>query len=304
MKRLIAIVGPTASGKSGLATHLASIFNGEIVGADSRQIYQCVDIAVAKPTDEQRSSVPHHLIDIISPDSNFTLAQYQELAYQSIADIQRHDKLPFLVGGSGLYIWSVIEGWNIPHVPPNKELRHNLTERARCEGVQSLYNELLKVDPLGAQKINPQNLRRIIRALEVCELTGKPFSMLQGRTAPPFDTLIIGLTAERKDLYRRIDSRIDDMIKEGLVKETRNLLQKGYDLDLPAMTGLGYKQIAMFLNGEVALDTAIQQIKFETHRFVRHQYSWFRINDERIHWFDIMGQNEEAIIKLIDSFIA
>ena len=304
MKHLIAIIGPTASGKSDLALRLALTFNGEIIGADSRQIYKDVDIGVAKPTVEQRELVIHHLTDIIDPDSNFTLAQYQEMAYQVIDDVQHRNKLPLLVGGSGLYVWSVIEGWRIPRVPPDKGLRHKLTEKAKYEGTQSLYNELLKVDPQGAQKINPQNLRRIIRALEVCKLTGKPFSKLQSKTPPPFETLIIGLTAERGELYRRIDSRVDGMIERGLIEETKNLLQKGYGLDLAPMTGLGYKQIAMFLNGEVDLPTAVQQIKFETHRFVRHQYAWFHINDKRIHWFDIIEQVEEPIAELVKGFTA
>ena len=197
MNHLVAIVGPTALGKSMLALHLALAFNGEIVGADSRQIYRYMDIGVAKPTVEQRKLVPHHLVDIVDPDQNFTLALYQRLAYQTIDDIQRRNKLPFLVGGSGLYAWSVIEGWKIPHVPPNAELRRRLEQRATREGVRVLYDELCKADPGGAQRVDPHNLRRVIRALEVCEVTGMPFSQLQHNSSPPYRTLVIGLTAER-----------------------------------------------------------------------------------------------------------
>jgi len=303
MNHLVAIIGPTASSKSELALHLALTFNGEIVGADSRQVYRYLDIGIAKPTIEQRALVPHHLIDMIDPNQDFTLAQYQELAYQAIDDIQQRDKLPFLVGGSGLYVWSIIEGWKIPRVPPNKGLRQQLEERATKEGVKVLYDELCKIDPRGAQRINPRNLRRTIRALEVCKITGELFSRLQGKSPPSFKTLIIGLTTERTELYRRIDLRVDGMIERGLITETQDLMRKGYGLDLPSMTGLGYRQIAMFLRGEMDLPTAIQRIKSETHRFVRHQYAWFRLDDKRIQWFDIREQFRGATTVFVREFV-
>ena len=303
MNHLVAIIGPTASGKSELALHLALTFNGEIVGADSRQVYRYLDIGVAKATIEQRALAPHHLIDMIDPNQDFTLAQYQELAYQAIDDIQQRDKLPFLVGGSGLYVWSIIEGWKIPRVPPNKRLRQQLEERATKEGVKVLYDELCKIDPLGAQRINPRNLRRTIRALEVCQITGEPISRLQDKSPPSFKTLIIGLTTERRELYRRIDLRVDGMIERGLITETQDLMRKGYGLDLSSMTGLGYRQIAMFLRGEMDLPTAIQRIKSETHRFVRHQYAWFRLDDKRIQWFDIREQFKGATTVLVREFV-
>ena len=300
--RLVAIVGPTATGKSRLALHLAQTFDGEIVSADSRQVYRHMDIGTAKPGYEEQSLVPHHLINIINPDEKFSLAQYQELAYQAISDIQERNKLALLVGGSGLYIWSVLEGWGIPQVPPNPELRQNLEEAAKTDK-DELYQQLLKVDPAAGQRIDPRNIRRVTRALEVYSSTQIPFSQLQRKKAPPFNTIIIGLTVDRAELYGRIDLRVDEMIKQGLVEEVKKLINMGYDSNLPAMSGIGYKQIARFLRSELTFPAAIEQIKFETHRFVRHQYNWFQLNDDRIHWFDIQNKLGSEITELVTKFV-
>ena len=302
MNRLVAMVGPTGVGKSRLALHLAQTFNGEIVSADSRQVYRHMDIGTAKPTPRELSLVPHHLIDIVNPDENFSLSQYQQLAYEAIKDIQRRDKLALLVGGSGLYVWAILEGWGIPEVPPDPELRHSLERKAVEVGKDKLYQELMKVDPVAAQRIDPRNVRRTIRALEVYRTTKIPSSQLQYKKAPLFDIIIIGLTTDRAELYRRIDLRVDTMMKQGLVAEVKNLVAMGYDLNLPAMSGIGYKQIGMFLRDELTLASAIQQIKFETHRFVRHQYGWFRLKDDRIKWFDTQGRVEPEIIALLSEF--
>ena len=304
MNHLVAIVGPTGIGKSRLALHLAQTFNGEIVSADSRQVYHYMDIGTAKPSPQELSLVPHHLINIVNPDEDFSLAQYQQLAYRAIADIQQRNKLALLVGGSGLYVWSVLEGWGIPRVPPDREYRHNLEEKAARVGTDELYQELIKVDPVTAQKIDRCNVRRIIRALEVHKSTRIPFSQLQHKQAPPFNTLIIGLTTDRAELYRRIDLRVDEMIEQGLVEEVKKLVNMGYDFNLPAMSGIGYNQIGMFLKGELTLAAAIQQIKFETHRFVRHQYNWFQLKDDRIQWFDIQSQADSEITTPLAKFIS
>ncbi len=302
MNHLVAIVGPTGIGKSQLALRLARTFEGEIVSADSRQVYRHMDIATAKPGREELSLVPHHLINILNPDEDFSLAQYQELAYRVIGDIHQRNKLPILVGGSGMYVWSVLEGWGIPRVPPDLEFRHSLGEKAARAGEDELYQELKEVDPVAAQRIDRRNVRRTIRALEVHRGTETPFSRLQYKKAPPFNTLLIGLTADRAELYRRIDLRVDEMIKQGLVAEVEKLVNMGYDFNMPAMSGIGYKQIGMFLNDELALATAIQQIKFETHRFVRHQYNWFQLKDERIQWFDIQSKLDSEITMLLARF--
>jgi len=291
MNPVVAIVGPTGIGKTSLAIDLAQEFDGEIINADSRQVYRHMDIGTAKPTPDELALVPHHLINIVNPDEEFNLAQFQQLARQAITDIQRRNKLVLLVGGSGQYIWSIIEGWGIPEVPPDLEYRRKLEERAiSSEGQQELYEELAEIDPATAANIDPKNVRRVIRALEVYARTQKPFSQFQRKKSPPFDTTIIGLTTDRAELYRRIDQRVDKIIEQGLVKEVRKLMDMGYGFNLPAMSSIGYKQIGMFLKNELSMDVAIQQIKFETHRLVRHQYNWFQLKDDRIIWFDIQSK--------------
>jgi tRNA dimethylallyltransferase len=296
MNRLVAVVGPTGVGKSRLALRLAQALNGEIVSADSRQVYRYMDIGTAKPTPREQTLVPHHLIDIVNPDEDFSLAQYQQLACKAIADISKRQKLALLVGGSGLYVWSVLEGWKIPAVAPDPEFRRRLEAKAAGGEEDELYQELARLDPVAAQRIDPRNVHRTIRALEVYHNAEAPISRLQNKSAPSFNTLIIGLTAERQELYRRIDLRVDEMIKRGLIEEIKQLIERGYDAKLPAMSGIGYKQISLFLKDKLTLADAVQQTKFETHRLVRHQYSWFRLKDVRIGWFDIQKEKEGEIL--------
>ena len=303
MNRLVAIVGPTAIGKSRLALRLARTFGGEIVNADSRQVYRYMDTGTAKPTPEELALVPHHLINITNPDESFSLAQYQELAYRAINDIHQRRKLPLLEGGSGLYVWTVVEGWQIPRVPPRPELRKKLEAKAAAIGAEKLYQELVAIDPAAAQKIDPRNVRRVIRALEVYEQTSAPFSRLQRKQAPPFASLIIGLTCDRAELYRRIDERVDRIMAQGLVREVEKLVKMGYDFTLSAMSTIGYKQIGMHLRGELSLEEAVQQVKYETHRFVRHQYAWFRLKDDRIKWFNILYPFEAEVESLVADFL-
>ena len=304
MNRLVAIVGPTGVGKSHLAIWLAQSFDGEIVSADSRQVYRYMDIGTAKPSPEELSLIPHHLINIVNPDDDFGLAQYQQLAYRAIKDIQRHNKLALLVGGSGQYVWSLLEGWKIPQVPPDVEFRHSLEEKAAEMGTDELYQELVRVDPVVAQRVDRHNVRRIIRALEVHKGTETPLSQLQYKKEPLFHALILGLTMDREKLYYRTDLRVDQMIERGLVAEVEKLLDMGYDLVLPAMSSIGYKQIGMFIKGELTLAAAIEQIKVETHRVVRHQYAWFRLKDNRIKWFDIESDNIDVeITTLVAQFL-
>lgn len=291
---MIAIVGPTAVGKSELALHLAQYFPIEIISADSRQVYRYMDIGTNKPSLAERESVPHHLIDVVEPDQDFGLATYNQLAIKALKAIQQRSKLPLLVGGSGLYVRSLLEGWKIPQVPPDRKRRSQLEARAEQEGSRNLYQELQDIDPIAATKINPSNTRRIIRALEIYHATGQRPSQLQRKEAPDFPILLIGFTRERSELYRRIDWRVDNMIRMGLVQEVENLLEKGYSLSLPSMSGIGYKQICQFFQGEMTLPQAIDKIKYETHRLARHQYAWFSLGDTRIHWFDISGAEAEA----------
>jgi len=253
-----------------------------------------MDIGTNKPSPAERASVPHHVIDVVEPNEDFSLAMYHQLAIEALKAIQQKGKLPLLVGGSGLYVWSLVEGWKIPQVPPNQKLRRQLEDRAEQEDSQSLYRELQDIDPMAAAKINPSNIRRIIRALEIYHATGQPPSQLQRKEAPGFSILVIGLTRERSELYRKIDWRVDKMIQRGLVEEVEQLLKKGYSPSLPSMSGIGYKQIGQFLRGEMTLPEAIDKIKYETHRLARHQYAWFRLSDSRIRWFDVSGTEGKA----------
>jgi tRNA dimethylallyltransferase len=303
MNRLVAVVGPTGIGKSRLALHLAGIFHGEIVSADSRQLYRYLDIGTAKPTSQELSQIPHHLVNIADPDENFSLAQYQEKAYQAISEIYERRNLPFLVGGSGLYIWSVLEGWEIPRIQPDAKFRYNLEERAKNIGADALYQELVEVDPVAAQKIDKRNVRRVIRALEVHQKAEVPISRLQLKKAPDFNVFIIGLTADRAYVYQRIDARVDEMVRSGFVAEVEKLFKMGYDLSLPSMSGIGYRQIGQYLHGQLVLDEAINKIKTETHRFVRQQNTWFRLDDERIHWFDLQCCSDAEIEKELAKFL-
>jgi tRNA dimethylallyltransferase len=303
LKQLVAIVGPTGIGKTRLAINLAKKFNGEIVSADSRQVYRQMDIGTAKPTPQELAEVPHHLVNIVNPDEDFSLAQFQALAYESIAGIQNRNKLPFLVGGSGLYIKAVLEGWQIPRVSPDPELRYNMARRADEESIDELYQELIRVDPDAASKIDRRNVRRVIRALEVHTKARKPFSELGRKQPPPFIPLVIGLTAERKSLYGMVDRRVDDMMAHGFVREVEQLIKMGYDLELPAMSGIGYRQIGQVIRGELDEAEAVRKIKTGTHRFIRHQYAWFRLDDENIHWFDIAREVGPEIEQTVSEYL-
>lgn len=303
MNPLIAIVGPTGIGKSILAIKLAGPIQGEIISCDSRQVYHYMDIGTAKPSPADRMKVPHHLIDIINPDEELSLAGYQAIAYQTIDDVHSRQKIPLLVGGTGQYFWAVVEGWEVPRVPPDTGLRKSLEAEAAAGGIDDLYAELKNIDPEAAQKIDSRNVRRVIRALEVYRTQGSKFSELQRKKSPPYRVLTIGLTLERAELYHRVDLRVDRMLAEGLVAEVANLLQMGYNAELPAMSGIGYRQIIRHLKGELTLDDAVQQIKFETHRYIRQQYAWFRLKDERIHWFNLDNSVEKEINIQINDFL-
>jgi tRNA dimethylallyltransferase len=273
------------------------------VGSDSRQAYKLLDIGTAKPSPQDRTVIRHHLIDIVEPNADFSLAHYQALAFEAVGDIQKRGKLPLLVGGSGLYVKAVLEGWQLPRAKPNPELRQRLEKQAADDGYDGLYKELLKINPAAAQKIDPRNVRRVIRALEVYHKASDVPHVQKDKKPLPYPVLIIGLTAERKALYRRIDERVDAMVAQGLVAEVEKLLDLGYDFNLPALSSIGYKQIAMYLRGEINLEDAIQQMKYETHRFVRHQYAWFRLDDKRIHWFDIAQVEDAEIESLVSKFL-
>ena len=301
---VLAIVGPTAVGKTLLSLHLSEIFQSEVVSADSRLVYQGMDIGTAKPTPQERALVPHHLIDVATPDEALTLAQYQTLARDAIDDVLSRGRLPLLVGGSGLYVRAVLEGWTIPQVPPDPQLRAVLERESRQDDGIDLHRWLTTLDRLAADRIDGRNVRRVIRALEVCLSTGRPISQLQMRQPPPYRILRIGLTMPREMLYRRIDRRLEQMMAQGLVQEVEGLVAKGYGFDLPAMSGIGYRQIGLYLRGEATLEEAVALVKRETRRFVRQQYTWFRLADPQIRWFDAhLASHLDAVRDTVREFL-
>jgi tRNA dimethylallyltransferase len=302
VRKLIAIVGPTATGKTALAVALARAIDGEIVGADSRQVYRRMDIGTAKPSLEERALVPHHLLDVVDPDEPFSLAQYLELASAALEDIWARGRQPLLVGGSGQYVWALLEGWTVPRLPPQPELRRSLEERAAREGAEALHQELAHIDPQAAAGIDARNVRRVIRALEVCEATGRPISFWQEKAPPSWDVLTLGLACPRDELYRRIDARVDGMMEAGLVDEVRALLAAGYRRDLPSMSGIGYREVCQHLVGELDLPAAADRIKTATHRLARQQGTWFRRDDERIRWIDVsLGEPLQEALGPVES---
>ncbi len=275
-RTIVVIAGPTGIGKTALGVALASQIPGEIVSADSRQIYRLMEIGTAKPTPEERATVPHHLLDVVDPDQPLTLAEYQTLAYAAIDAIHSRGKIAYLVGGTGQYITAVLEGWQTPEVAPNPALRAELEQYAAGHGAQALFERLRSLDPDAAAQMDPYNVRRTVRALEVCIETGQPFSAQRRKSPPPYQTLEFGLTMDRDTLYTRLDARIDQMMHNGLLEEVQQLHEHGYDWRLPSMSGLGYAQLGAHLRGECSLEQAVIAIKRDTRTFVRRQYTWFR----------------------------
>jgi tRNA dimethylallyltransferase len=283
---LLVIVGPTAAGKTALAVRLAQALDGEIISADSRQIYRRMDIGTAKPSAEEQAAAPHHMLDIVNPDQVLTAAQYQRMAYALVAEIRGRARLPMLVGGTGQYVHAVVEGWSIPEVAPQPALRSRLEARAAAEGAGALHAYLATLDAVAAGRIDYRNVRRVIGALEVCLVTGQPISELQRKSPPPYQVYQLGVTRPRPELYARIDARVDAMLAAGLVDEVRRLVDSGYSWDLPSMTGLGYRQLGAYLRAELSLADALAVIKKQTRRFVHQQATWFRPDDPVIHWVD------------------
>jgi tRNA dimethylallyltransferase len=304
---LIIIVGPTAVGKTELAIQLAERLNGEIVSADSRLFYRGMDIGTAKPTPEEQARVPHHLIDLANPDEILSLAIFQQKAREAIADIHARNKIPFLVGGTGQYIRAVTEGWKPPEVKPDERLRQALERLAlsKAEGTKEergehwLHDRLRTLDPGAAEKIDPRNYRRTIRALEVIMTTGKRFSEQRGQSESPYHLITVGLTRPRPELYERVDQRIEVMFANGFLEEVKGLLAKGYSPSLPTMSAIGYRESIRVLNGELSEEQAKAEIRRATRVFVRRQANWFKESDPSIKWF----RGEEGVVDKMEAYI-
>lgn len=306
LPKIVVVLGPTASGKTNLGIHLAKKCNGEIVSADSRQVYKKMDIATAKAVGTWKKlshgerayvveGVPHYMVDIIDPGTDLSLSDYKRQAIVHIFSILKRGKVPFVVGGTGLYIWSIVDNLKIPNVPPNKKLRRGLEKKP----LTKLVAMLQKLDPAAAKTIDLKNGRRVVRALEVSILSGQSFLDQRQKGEPLFDALQVGISHPREELYERINRRIDEEMRGGLVEETKALLKQKYDWILPSMTGIGYKQAAAYLRGESTLEQAISDMKRDTRRYARRQVTWFK-RDKRIQWIE--GGNGEQAEEMVENF--
>jgi len=293
MNMLLAIVGPTAVGKTDIAIECALALGGEIVSADSMQVYRGLDLGTAKPTAAQLARVPHHLIDIVNPDEEFSVALYKEKAEAAIDEIFRRGKQPILVGGSGLYVRAIIGRWGMTAVPRDAALRKRLQDEAQEKSLAALHDRLTQVDPEAAAKITPADEKRIIRALEVYELTGLPishFHRLDRARAPRYNPIVVGLSLPRPVLYARIEARIDKMLQAGLLEEVKSLKERGYHAGLVSMKALGYAHLLAHLAGETSLEEAIARFKRDTRRFAKRQMTWFRA-EPGVQWLDMENRS-------------
>jgi tRNA dimethylallyltransferase len=296
--RIGALVGPTGVGKTALAMALADHLSIEVVSADSRAVYRFMDVGTAKPSPEERQRVPHHLIDVVDPDEAYSLSLYQHQALAALAGIEARGRTPLLVGGAGLYVSAVCDGLTMPDVAPDPAFRAAMEERAQREGWAALRGDLERVDPESARRIDPKNVRRVIRALEVHHVTGRPFSEWQTPEPPAVDCVLIGLNLERQTLFARLDRRIDAWIDGGFVDEVRGLLERGYAPTLPSMSGIGYREIAQVVRGELDLPAAVAQFKQATHQYAKRQMTWFR-RDQRITWLDAATATPEQVCVIL-----
>lgn len=299
---LVVIAGPTAVGKTGYAIQLAEKTGGEIISVDSRLFYRGMDIGTAKPSPEDIGRVPHHMIDIADPDETWNLGRFQREAITIIADIHSRGKMPLLVGGTGQYIRAITEGWEVPQQAPDPKMRDVLSAWVDEIGGRGLYDRLAVIDPEAAKNIDPNNLRRTVRALEVIFLTGRRFSEQRQKGKSPYRVLLIALTRPRPELYERIDLRVEKMMEAGFVDEVRGLLGKGYSPDLPSMSAIGYQQIVQHLAGEISLSEAEELIKRLSRRYVGRQLNWFKADDPGVVRVAVGENTLGELVQLVEGF--
>lgn len=276
---------------------MAKIVNGEIISADSRLFYRGMDVGTAKPTLAQQQEVVHHLVDVTEPEEIWSLSVFQEKTEQCIKEIRSRNKTPILVGGTGQYIRAVTEGWEIPPQQPDSNLREVLEKWGQELGAEELHKKLSLLDPLAAEKIDPENLRRTVRALEVIYLTGEKFSTQRKKRTPLHSFWIIGLNRPRVELYARIDARIEEMFAQGLVEETRKLMQKGLSAENPNLSAIGYREVIQYIEGKITLEDAKILMRKKTREFVRRQANWFKKDNPEIHWYEMSPNVLEEIVK-------
>ena len=290
-QNVLVIIGPTAVGKTKLSIEMAKRYNGEIISGDSMQIYRGMDVGTAKITKEEMEDIPHHLIDIKEPFESFSVAEFQELVRAKIAEIAKKGKLPIIVGGTGLYIQSVIYDYQFSDVSGDEAYRLQLEERVKEIGNEALHEELKGIDPGSAAQIHPNNVRRVIRALEIYHLTGKTMQEYQSHQQPDllYNTAIVGLTMDRDQLYERINLRVNMMMDEGLLPEVKALYQQGLR-ECQSIQAIGYKEIYEYLDGKVTLNEAVENLKQNSRRYAKRQLTWFR-NKMKVEWFDMSNVN-------------
>ncbi len=291
MERIvIAIVGPTCSGKTKIGIDLASQLNGEIISADSRQIYKLLSIGTAKPDENELKKINHHFIDILEPGEEYNVSRFELDALDVIQKLFDKNKTPIVVGGSGLYIRALIDGiFNLVDV--DEEFREELKYKREKFGNEFIYEELKKIDPASAEKMLPQNWKRVMRALEVFHITGEPISKFhkEYKRENQFNFVQFGLNWDRQTLYKNIELRVDKMISSGLINEVKSILSKGHSKEINALNTVGYKEIISFLENEISFERAVELIKRNTRRYAKRQLTWFR-KDERINWIDVSSE--------------
>ena len=303
-EKLVVLIGPTAVGKTKLSIELAKQLNGEIISGDSMQIYRGLDIGTAKITKEEMEGIPHHLIDLKDPDEPFSVAEFQQIVREKITEITKRKKLPMIVGGTGLYIQSVIYDYQFSPQNYHNKWRKILEKKLEIEGSKSLYDELKQIDPKSAEKIHPNNHRRVIRALEIYYSTGKTMSdylAMQANTLL-YEAAIIGLTMEREKLYERINQRVDEMIQKGLIDEVKRLYDQGLR-NCQSIQAIGYKELYAYFDGLLTLEEAIELLKKNTRRYAKRQYTWFK-NKMDVEWFDVTKEPFDQVLKKIIHYIA
>jgi tRNA dimethylallyltransferase len=302
-RKILIVAGPTAVGKTELAIHLAERLDGEIISADSRLLYRGMDIGTAKPTREEMARVPHHLIDLANPDEIWSLAVFQRQMLLSIEYVCGRGHLPIVAGGTGQYIRSFMEGWIIPAMQPDQRLREVLETWGKEIGPVELHRKLAIIDPEAAKKIDTNNLRRIIRALEVIFGTGSLFSVQKEKTPPELNIKLIGLMRPREELYARVDERIAKMFACGFVDEVKGLLDKDYSEALPTLSAIGYREVIQYLHGECSLEDAKVQMRRKTREFIRRQANWFKPTDPLIEWYEMTPDPTEEIIESVHDWL-
>ena len=300
---VLIIVGPTAVGKTDLSIRLAGLINGEIISADSRLLYKGMDIGTAKPSKAQLEKIKHHLVDITEPQDTWSLAKYNDHVKKAIEDVQSRGRLPILVGGTGQYVRSLLEGWDIPEVAPNMAMRIVLENWGKEIGPLELHKKLQMIDPRAAGMNDPDNLRRTVRALEVMFLTGYRFSDQRLKAAPLHYYKVIGLNRPRNELYQRVDDRIESMFVDGFVQEVEDLLSKGIPLEAHSLSAIGYSEVIRYFQGLISLEEAKALMRKKTRNFIRKQTNWFKPDDPCIEWFEMDPDPIEEIISSVKKWL-